>query len=473
MADQDDDLEPGSADEPADAAPTPAAQPAPLNPVVQNYLNNQKQLQDAQAESRRNEMLTGIARAGASLSAGLSHSNQQVNEAPFQAMAASDQAPVQNVLNTQKSQATDLANQKAVIDVQKESADTDPTSPQSRAKQKMISSLYPGKFDEETLSSMSAKDIGDSVLKPLELDEKIKEHSEEMKQRVLDRKTAADDKADRKVTDDQARANKDVTSLLESARGNPAAAQAERDIYAAQKAKTLANMYGDPNKLSPAQVQLLAGEIAKIAQGGAPTMHELEGLTPQTLQTKFAGIVQKLTNSPSPANAAEFVKQYQDYADGVTKDAQKVIEDKYGRVIESNRKRLGEDNYGTLKHQYLERFKNESDSVDQDHATRAGNILAQRQKARSAQSTIDQATPNFGTPPPPTAPNGVPSSLAAPGYAAGGTIAGTPKVPFNSPVNDTQTIKASPGEEVLPLSVTRSHAPALSAYLHMRSKGYK
>lgn len=164
------------------------------------------------------------------------------------------------------------------------------------------------------------------------------------------------DKATAKSSSDQDKALLSTNQLLESARGNPAAAQAEKDIYSADKAKSLANLYGDPNKLNPAMVQLLSSEVAKIAAGGAPTMHELEGLTPQTLQTKLATQVEKLTNSPSPANAAAFVKQYQDYADALTGDAKKVIQDKYGRVIESRKKQLGDTNYDTLKQQYINRF---------------------------------------------------------------------------------------------------------------------
>jgi hypothetical protein len=41
-------------------------------------------------------------------------------------------------------------------------------------------------------------------------------------------------------------------------------------------------------------------------------------------------------------------------------------------------------------------------------------------------------------------------------FAQGGVIPGTPQVPFNSPQNDNTIIKATPGEVVLPLSVTQS-----------------
>ena len=171
-----------------------------------------------------------------------------------------------------------------------------------------------------------------------------------------------------KGSDDKASAAQDkallnTQQLLESARGNPAAAQAEKDIYSADKANSLSSLYGDPNKLPPQMVQMLSSEVAKIASGGAPTMHELDGLNPQTLRGQFANITQKLTNSPSQANAGEFIKQYQDYANALTKDAQKVIQDKYGRVIESRKAQLGDSNYKALQDHYINRFAASSNKL--------------------------------------------------------------------------------------------------------------
>ncbi len=45
------------------------------------------------------------------------------------------------------------------------------------------------------------------------------------------------------------------------------------------------------------------------------------------------------------------------------------------------------------------------------------------------------------------------------GFAAGGVVPGTPQFPMNTPQNDNTLIKATPGEVVLPLSVTQSSNP--------------
>lgn len=161
---------------------------------------------------------------------------------------------------------------------------------------------------------------------------------------------------------DQQKSFNIVTAKLDSVRGDPAVKQAETDIYNAEKANALANLYGDPNKLSPQMTKLLVSEVGKIAQGGAPTMHELEGLTPNTLNTVLASGWSKLTNAPTPANAGAFVKQYQDYANTLEKGAQNTIMSKYGRVLNTHKDHLSEGDYKKLDDQYLGRFKPKEDT---------------------------------------------------------------------------------------------------------------
>lgn len=181
----------------------------------------------------------------------------------------------------------------------------------------------------------------------------------------------------RKQATAQDKSLQSTQQLLESARGNPAAAQAEKDIYAADKAKSLVNMYGDPNKLSMPQVHLLAAEIGKIAAGGATTQSELQAITPDTLKGRMSKYVSNLTNNPTPANAGAFVKQFQDYSEALTKDAQKVIQDKYGRIIESRKGQLGDTNYKALQDNYINRFKNNQAPSGEGSAAAASPAPAQ------------------------------------------------------------------------------------------------
>lgn len=227
----------------------------------------------------------------------------------------------------------------------------DPNSRQSQAFQQAVKTLYKGKFTDDQIANLSAAD-SELLMKPLELDAKIKETADNHQALRETRNMAMMDRAGKQQ--DQAMGK--TMGMLESARGSPAVGQAEKDLYAVDKVNSMVNLYGDPNKLNPQQVQLLASEVAKIASGGVPTEHELQGLNPSTIPSSLAGLAQKLTNSPTPARAGEFVKAMQDYTNSLQKDAQKVIQDKYGRVIDSSKKQIGDSNYQTLQDKYVNRF---------------------------------------------------------------------------------------------------------------------
>jgi hypothetical protein len=67
----------------------------------------------------------------------------------------------------------------------------------------------------------------------------------------------------------------------------------------------------------------------------------------------LASVWSKLSNQPSPANAGAFVKQYMTYLKDLNDNANQVVQDKIGRVIESKKNVLGDENYKTLNEQYL------------------------------------------------------------------------------------------------------------------------
>jgi hypothetical protein len=562
----------------------PSAQTS-MNPTLQQYLQGKQQaLASAQQQASRNEMLTGLARAGASLSAGLAHSNAPVDQAPFNAMAATDQAPVTDFMAQQKSQAADISN-KGAMDA------SDPTSTQSIATQNMIKKLYPGKYDDATLSQLSASEIGSSIMKPLELDQKITEHKDEMASKAADRKDAAAGRADTKATADQVKAQDFAINKLEAARSDQGVKQAQVDLYSTKKINSLIALYPDPNSMSPEMVKLLVAEIAKVATGGVPGESATQGITPNTLMGRMGSAWETLSNHPSGANAAAFISQYKSYSGAIADDARSTIKGKVDSIVNVKRKDMGDERYQNLKDNYYTRFGLSSDDSlgaapgPNDHASRAAAILAKRQASNPAPVVPlpNYASPQPGAPAMPSTgspsqdsfnPNSTPgfayggqvqppgfqhvrqqlaphlptfkppkmakapvmqvpvtdTPLAAPAhfysggevkkdnglmpdpekarqaaagadsggpslaqgwqnlkneflggqdqsaahnYAQGGTVAGQPKVPYNSPQNDTVDAKLTPKEEVLPLSVTQSKAPALAAYLHMKSRGYK
>lgn len=266
--------------------------------------------------------------------------------------------------------AQDLAQQKAAHEKRVEVADTvarmaggvrasgysqtsyDQTKVQAQ-KMGEDTSKWPAVVDKDWVDShfymgMSAKEQSADALKKIDQQLKADENKNKHQENMIKASQAGNQK--------QAQAMQQTMTLLSTARGDPAVGQAEKDIYAAQKLNSLINLHGDPNKLNPQGVQLAASEVGKIATGGVPTTHELQGLTPNAIPSKLAAVAQQFTNHPTPANQGAFLDEYKSYADSITKDAQGVIKSKYGRVIESNKRRLHPDDYNSLNDNFVKRF---------------------------------------------------------------------------------------------------------------------
>lgn len=217
--------------------------------------------------------------------------------------------------------------------------------------------IAPGLIDTEKLKETVAQRRDAAAARQAGINESRADRAQRAADSAADRQQRAQDAADAKAAQAQAKTFHETKQTLETARGNPAVAQAEKNLLAADQADSLANMYGDPNKLSQPQVALLAAEIGKIASGGVSSEHALQTITPDSLKGRLSGVVSKLTNEPTPANAAAFIKQYTDYTNALRKDAQKVITDKYGRVIESAKRDLSPEQYDDLNANYMQRFQ--------------------------------------------------------------------------------------------------------------------
>lgn len=303
-----------------------------LTPQTQDY---QAQLKNAQ-DQRDAQVLAGqLGKSGLQIASGMSRTNM----------------PNTEVLDTMIQHAD---NSLKDFDARMAMEKKDPNSEYSKGLQKFLKSMYG--ID----TNASAEAISGTMLKPIETmyenQQKAKAHTEDIKLKSQEMHLLKQAKLEQDHQKQMDAANSKTTALLESARGSPAVAQAEKDLYAISKVNSLVNLKGDPNNLSPQQMRLLTLEGAKIASGGVPTYNEVRGLSTETAPSWLADKAQMLINKPIPANAGAFAKALQEYTNSIGKDAQKVIHDKYGRVIESSKKQIGDDNYQTLKAQYLGRF---------------------------------------------------------------------------------------------------------------------
>lgn len=624
--DPDDSDASSDSDEGADPSAAETPSPSAINPVIAQYLKNKQNLANAQQQAATNNFLTDMARASASLSAGLAHSNQPVNNAPFNAMEASDQAPVTNLLNSQKAQALGLKNQSDLMANQQQLENQDPNSPQSAAAKKLVQTLYKNpdgtpKYSDADLENLSASDIQDSIYKPMELDEKIQENKEthELSSQILAQRFK--DQQDAKTAAAQSKASYQVEKDLNSFRGNGGAQQASRDIENADK---VINSFG--GKLDSGQGvtrQDLAGvteELGKLVNGGVSTETGTQALMPNDLATKYAQMKEFLSSNPTDSEATAFAQHNLAYIRAMRDSAQGTLNDFRRNILAGAKGQLSDSDYQDKMQRYgLDTDQNAGSGIHPSTVAAAKAALAQRQ-AQGGQNAVNQAMPNLQAPT--SQPNEVPASLAAPqppgfafggtipsapgfhqvyqprtqrspahmiqapkpampkaphmvvpagmksftapapqhfaeggdvlnanarnhiaaknfalpggrypiedetharnalarvsqngtsaekaevrskvhakypgieqqhmahggtvqcyacggpvhSYKQGGTVPGTPNVPYNSPANDTVTAKLTPKEEVLPLSVTQSKTPALMAYLHMKARGYK
>lgn len=338
--DEDDDLQQDtpdtSDDQDTDATPA-AASPAPLNPAVAAYLQNKQDLAAAQKKASTDQLLAGLARAGGTLAHSTYGNTTPMNEAPYDAMDAAANSPVQNVLTAQKSAAQEVGTQSAIQAAGKQTERDDPSSVPSQVFQQLVKKTWPGKFTDEQLSNIAASDA-DLISKPLELDEKIKERQQEHS-----------DTQSTKATDNQAKAYTSMRKDLETFRGNQSAQQAAVAVQNADKALALTNSTPTPQNLA-----LLADEMGKIAMNGVPSESGQKALLPNNLYTKAAEWKAWATGHPnaSAADVTEYLNNNRDYINQVRKISADTLHSYRTNISKGYRGRVSDDQFAEATADY-------------------------------------------------------------------------------------------------------------------------
>jgi hypothetical protein len=318
----------------------PAAAPA-ANPLEDTEMKNA--MEQARSNRERANYMSSMSDLSSAIigSGGADMSKNRITSVDRD-LATADQ-PLQD-LNLQRDE------YKKFLQNKDDREKNDPNSAVSKAMRDVLGKS--GVKLPETATYATMEKLAPQIMHHEEMQQKIKDRALQYAQLNATKQLALSSKA----SDKQIAAAGKTQQMLEQMRGNPAVQQAEKDIYAASKVNSMVNLKSDPNQLDNQQVQLLASEVGKIATGGVPTTHELQGLNVSTLPSKLAGITQTFLNKPSPANKAAFVKSMQEYVNSLTVDARKVVTDRYGRILESNKAHISPDDYNTLKSQYMGRF---------------------------------------------------------------------------------------------------------------------
>lgn len=333
------------------------AQPTQTKPLFGNDLSDEA-LKAAQEQGKYTNLIANLGRAGNLIGAGFARTTP--NDEIQNALEKQAGQPAADILQRRKAIEEGMGAQLKAFTLSSEQEKADPNSVASKAYRDIVSKMMPDLALPDNASATSLE----KVLGPVEKYAGVvlnKQYMQEVKRDALERKAA----------EKQSQAVGQTNQLLESARGNPAVQQAEKDLYSAAKAKSLINSQYDPNNLSLQQVKLIVSEVSKIATGGVPSVAEMQALTPDVLNTKFANVLSKIKSAPTASNVGEFVKQYDKYLDELQNDARNVMKDKVGRVLETRKDLIGEDNYKTFNQQYLKPYldagKNINKSSNDDH----------------------------------------------------------------------------------------------------------
>jgi hypothetical protein len=155
-----------------------------------------------------------------------------------------------------------------------------------------------------------------------------------------------------------------VTKELETIGRDKAVQQAGMDILSARKANAIFRQYPNLDNLPNDMTHVLTSEIAKIAQGGAPTQESMRALDNPTLKAKMAKWIGIVNNEPTSANLGAFLKNYKEYLAGMQKEAEGTITDRYNRIYDVNKKFLTPDEQNQLSKTYLNRFLQKSETPE-------------------------------------------------------------------------------------------------------------
>lgn len=368
-------------------APTPTQDDAPQpNPQM-------NALVQAQQQANAGQLAANLGRAGETISSGISRGAYKPDTAFYQDLSKQAQQPVANQLQKQAFAGTQTEQALKNYALADEKEKNDPNSGASNlARTVLLSSAKQAGMNLGDVSKLSASTIEKtfpSVAKLIDTQQNALTRKDIAEQNNLYRQSVLGTKQGQA----QQKNFNTTAQALEQMRGSPAVSQAEKDLYASQKANSLATMYGDPNKLSQSQVQLLAAEVGKIAAGGVSSDHALQGITPNTLAGRMSTYTTNLTNNPTPANAAAFVKQFQDYTGALGKDAQNVITDRYSRILNpARRAQLTDEQNAALDSQYTNRFKTSGpQSTGPASAQQSGGVKMQGPDGKVRLIPSDQA----------------------------------------------------------------------------------
>lgn len=323
--------------------------PRSVNPVLQSYLDDKLQLQQAQSQAKQNQNSTGLASALVQLTHGIARAPGSADLSGVQSLAKNDNAPIENA----------LASQKVGDQIAQAQDQNDPDSDASQTFRKSlklvapkIAEAYGDSFDN--ITAADAPNIMKTVDLKAQIDQRAqaaKDRSDALNDNRQARLDASSSRADAKSSADQDKQYTNLRKDLESFRGNKQVAQAAQDVYSAQKALEIVKNK-DPNSLTTQDLSLLSNEMAKIASGGVPGEHGVQQLMPNNLQTKLADLKGFIASKPTDAQAGDYVKKNMQYLQGMTQEAQKSVNSYRQNILKGYQHRIKPEDFQAAQQDY-------------------------------------------------------------------------------------------------------------------------
>ena len=468
---------------------------SPINDSIKTYLmGKQQQLADAQDKANTNQLYAGLARAGGTFANAVAGNQKPIDETGFNALDQAANAPVQEVMNQQKSDKAALDEEKQTRDIASDDASHDPDSDASKEFRSTFKAQFPAMAaaygdDFDNLTSADSA----NVFKVAETKARIEEQAGASKDRNELMRTKIQTAHEKQQTDLDTKDAQNLDNYLGktwSARSGAAGAT-QAKINAAEAAEALIQQ-GRSQKggLDSRQIEELAQSASRMLGGGAAASARVEALVPHTFWGKVQSAKEWASNSPTGADQQEFVDRI-----GETVSREKALAQKqkmqyqveglpahqrlqqnnptmYDRILSArgvDTNQVGDN--GRLKDAAPSAPAAPLVSSDAIAAEKARRQAIKQQPQGLAYGGMVGGLPasNFAAEQAAKVPKQAPMHLpSVHKFASGGVVPGHAQINHDDPRNDVVPAKLSRGEAVLPLHVMQAKDPAMAAYLFVK-----
>lgn len=291
-------------DNESDAAPAKTAS-APSKFNIQDFLktiySGGGDIQQAQDQARKNQLVATLAQAAGQVGHGLSRSDEKFDSGNYDFLNKNAQQPVQDVLTKQKLMDEKLAGGLTVQKLTDDAQRHDPNSQASKFYQSMVQQNFPGFLAQHPeLSNASAEDI--TKAQPM-IDTMIRSEYIKLQRSAMNEQ--------RQEKDDNRRLDAmNKLIVAEKERNTTAFGKSANVMRQSDAINALIDQQGAKSITSP-QFYELAKSLDSMLSQGSGSISGTKMLIPSTALSSFSNYMAWLSSSPYSAHMEDFVHQLQ------------------------------------------------------------------------------------------------------------------------------------------------------------------